>query len=400
MSCRPSFGLVAGLLGLACSPVLACAKPSDLVLRIARIGPERFHVEYSFEHPILAMDFGAPVAEYRATAWKVMSPDLLLAQENGSERLVHREGSSFSRAEIEISAYSAYPSDRYVPMARFSDGGVALFLGFLVGDVAASDTFEIRKIHVQAASLEGETAVAPRILQADRRAFAYFGAQKPLDVGYARLIADPAAPSWLVPTLQAVLRATTRIYAERLGLWPREAPLVLLAARDLDSLESYSVKGGAVAGQLVFTLRGKELVSGSHEVRRTLERLIAHELAHLWQEVVPAPGGEGNDPWIYEGGAEAMAVAALVEGGLWSRASADSFASAAENDCRDALGDESLATAVASGRWDVVYPCGFRAYAESGKDPFAVWRRMTEQSSAQRRPYTQELFDAIVARRE
>lgn len=387
MPCRTRATAALGALWLAASAAAAAAAPAPLpvTIQITRVAPDTFRVEYDFAEPVQALDFGPPIEQYRATAWRALSPSLVLHTGGDAERLVHRDGKPFRRALLSVAVHSAFPPDHYVPAARFSDGAVALYLGHLgYGATAIGGTAELSP------KWRGGSALLPA--DGVRQAFAYFGDQKPHEAGRAHLLLDPATPAWLDSTFRAVVSATTGIYDKELGFSP-PAPLVLIAAGDLESIDGYSVKGGAVGSQIALTVRGRQLREPSSAAREVFEKLVAHELAHLWQQSVRGAGGTPHDAWIFEGGAEALAVAALESAGLWSAERVARFAEKSRASCREQLGEGTVEQALAAGRWDAAYSCGFVRFADSGADAFAIWRNLFRLAPERQTGYTQALFD-------
>ena len=224
----------------------------------------------------------------------------------------------------------------------------------------------------------------------------YFGTREPVVAGRVRLLLDPATPAWLHDTFVRVTQSVTPLFSARFGFDLPVAPLVLIGADGLDRYEGYSVKGGAVGGQLVMLLRGRTLKQETEEVRAMLERLTAHELAHLWQLHSLPTGFNKGEPWIHEGGAEAMAVYALGESGLWSPAEVAAFAEGAAERCHALSGNSTLAEATRRGNWEAVYSCGFGLYWSAKADPISVWASLAEEAHRSDSVYTQATLDRVL----
>lgn len=397
-------GMNAAAGALPCGPAAASAESTgDRATIEARIGVTRlsaatWRIEYQFSRPVIGIDYGQPVDGYRANSWMVVTPGLTLSHHEGAERLLS-DGEPFNRATLEVRLYSAFPPDNYVPAARFSDGGVALFLGFLGGDALTEDGAVELNERYAARGREGEVVLVPAAAGRGEQVFAYFGPRRPIDAGITRLILDPAAPEWLVDLFRRTISEVSPVYETRLQRRLDEAPLVLIAAGEIDSIDGYSTKGGAINGQIMMTLRGRALADETEELRRMMARLMAHELAHLWQKGDAEKRFNDRQPWIHEGGAEALAVEALAASGRWSAAQAEADMRRAEQRCADERGGKSLETAIDGGRWGAVYPCGQAIFAAHRRDLFDIWAAMIRLAASRDTVYSQQLLDEVLADR-
>jgi hypothetical protein len=392
--------LLAALLLAGTAPPAASSSGAPVrgKVTVRRISPAAWSVDFALDRPVVGIDFGPPIERYRTAAWKVLTAGLALAEKDGTERLAS-DGRPFDRARLEVGLYSAFPPDHYVPSARFSDGGAALFLGYFDGEAMTAGGKADLSLGFEVRGRAGETALAPAGARRGEPVFAYFGPRPPFDAGRARLVVDPGAPAWLVAGIRDVVSKVTPIYEDRLGRRLDEAPLVLVAAGEIDSIDGYSNKGGAINGQILLTLRGRALAAESAALRSAIEKLLAHELAHLWQEGgSPTPFSDG-EPWIHEGGAEALGVEGLAAAGLWSREDAATAGTAAARDCADRLGGADLEEVVAGGGWEAVYSCGHALFAPHGAEVFAVWAALIRAASERQAPYSRALLDEILAER-
>jgi hypothetical protein len=115
--------------------------------------------------------------------------------------------------------------------------------------------------------------------------------------------------------------------------------------------------------------------------------LIAHELAHVWQNNVSRGGIGGNEAWVHEGGAEAIALAGLRGTGLFSEAEADAYAAKLIQEC------EALHGTVANNRG--FYACGFKRFADYHLDIFELWKAMMETTDSTGSVYSSTMIEAI-----
>jgi hypothetical protein len=324
------------------------------------------------------------------------SPKVRLLAENGSEKLLS-EGQPFRQLSIVVKRHSAFPSDQYVPFANYSDGGASLYLGHFAGDVITDEGLEEFPIRFQVKPLAGERAVLPGLAEEGRDLYAYFGPAEAIEKPFARMIIDPAMPDWLGAVFDRTLVEITAEYSKRLGVEIKDKPLIMIAAGELDSVEGFTVKGGALNGQIIqLTLRGKQLHTEDTKVAYTMQRLMAHELAHIWQQLLDQGDLPIEDPWIHEGSAEAMALLALNDTGLWPSERLELYRDSYAKQCVENLAGVTVAEAVAGGNFNVVYPCGFGIFDSYQQDVFGIWKQMTEAVIKRRTSYSQSLLDELM----
>lgn len=361
-------------------------------ITVTHITSENWIVDYRFNKPIEAMIVGPKVVKYRQTSWQVLTPDIALIESGDGEKLISKTG-TFSSLKIKISHYSDFAMDDYAPSAKFSDGGVALYTEFLFGDVVAAGLS-----HKLNPSLEFKTKLNEHIIthakiNDGRGVYTYFGPQKMKRSGDVDLIVDPNMPKWLEDSFNKVVPLVSKIYSQRLNRTLTSPPQVMLSAGDIDSIDSFSVKGGAKNNQLVMIYKGKDLLEPSAEKQHMLERLIAHEMAHLWQQDVKNGGMSAEEPWIHEGGAEALAVAALVEAKLWKKDYSEKYSRYYIKRCRDILGKQTLKAKIEQGNWDAVYACGFKYFAQSDADLFQLWSYLIESADHSGKHFSSEMLE-------
>jgi hypothetical protein len=360
---------------------------------ITRVAPERWRVNYTFDVPVSGITYGPPAAGFREQAWRVDAPGTDLVLREGREALIASD-SARGRFSILVDRYTRYAPDHYAPFIPFSDGGAAIYLGFFAGDALVEQTYRPVDFRFHFVGLPAEQVVPPGKQRTD--AYAYFGPQAPRISDHARLVLDPDTPEWLLNTLVQVTEATTRIFSDRLGGSLPVVPLVLVGAGDLDSVDGFSVKGGVVGDQMVMLLRGRSLRESSYQVRSMFERLTAHELAHLWQ-LHSLPGAfNREEPWLHEGAAEAIAVHALGESGIWEATAMRHFADNAAKRCQTALGGASLREVAGRGDWEAVYACGFGLFWSAAADPLSVWSRLVSAVTHEGDSYSQATLERIL----
>jgi hypothetical protein len=356
--------------------------PLDATLRLTHVAADTWRAEYRFAEPVLAVDLAAAAGGYRASAWRLDDPHLTLAAADGRET-IDGHGKSFSTLALTVTRWALPIAKSYIPFDRFSDGGTVMFLGYFDGTAQQPAGRRKLRLTVRLAGLPGETVIAPEPTRASGLAYAYFGPAVAVGAGRARLIVDPLTPPELARVLTSTITTLSQYYEGALHRKLGYVPLVMLSIADTTQ-DGVSSKGGAIGTQIVLRLAGRGLLQPSAALNNRLTWLVAHELAHLWQ-LSAAHGGIGEgDEWIHEGGAEALALAALERSGLLAPAQAQAFASGLLEECSALHGNIEAVRGM--------YACGYQRHVNSGIDVFALWRALIEQSEARDEVYSSAMF--------
>lgn len=359
-------------------------------LNVAHIAADRWRVDYALAEPVDALELEPNAGDYRTRAWHVSTEGVALYTQAPAAAVIKADaGKRFSNFSVEVSMYLPYAEGGYTPFERFSDGGAAMYLGFFSGKARQGDAVRPLKLTVHAVGLAGETVLVPSGATPGALSYAYFGTAKPVAYTNARLIADPRTPPWLLDMLRETTEKVTDVYARALARKPASVPLVMIALGDMQR-PGVSAKGGVVGNAVVYRWEGQQLFEERPPVRRAMSKLVAHELAHVWQNAVARGGiGEEAPPWVHEGGAEALAVAALQQSGLYTDADAAEVRSKLLAEC------EHLNGSVESYRG--YYACGFARFTRLAPDVLALWREMMKTTEATGATYSPEMVDRTAA---
>ena len=143
-------------------------------------------------------------------------------------------------------------------------------------------------------------------------------------------------------------------------------------------------------GQVSYRLEGKQLNTDHPKLREYVTLNVAHEMAHTWQMAVDRGGIRGDQvSWIHEGGAEAMALDALLQTSMWSEESVKNYRAKQAATC-EKLGD-TVDT------YDGIYACGLVRFDRLGVGIVPLWRSMMQATEASGDPYSQQMIDTIVS---
>lgn len=380
-----------GLLLLPALGVAAEPAPLHAQLVLRHVAADTWEADYRFDEPVSALTFDGAGVPFRAEAWRPLDKGVTL-QAGGDSDTLRAAGQPRRDWRIAISLFKPWSHQNYVPMDRQTDGGTALYLGFFAGRAQQGDTVRDVALGVELLGLKGETTLLPARAQTDPGLYVYFGPQTPSPNGAIRTVLDPATPEWIRAAMSDTAARVAAVYARAFERAPAEPLTVIVGAAGLDE-PGYSIKGGALPGQLVFTLAGQDLRQDTPAGRARLQKMVAHELAHVWQGLVARGGiGEG-EAWVHEGGAEALALRALGEAGVWTPEQVAVEAADLRQQCAAAEAKRQ-AQPDAPADWREAYTCGFRRFTDNDRDVFATWRALMARTEASGAPYSAALFTA------
>lgn len=379
------------LLLLICLPIVALAQepaPVKGTLTLTQVSKDAWRADYRLDEKVDAIEFGPAVVQFRQTAWTIATPGLVLAANEGKESVRGTEA-PFDALRIDVALYEPWAHDAYVPMDRHSDGGTAIYLGHFMGGVRQGGILRNMLLHIELKGLPGETVFLPDEANRDLGVYGYFGPQKIVANGRVHALIDPATPVWIREALADTAEKVATVYATKLGR-PAPATLALIVGAAGLGKEGYSIKGGALPGQIVYKLEGRELLVDTPQARQRVQQLAAHELAHVWQGLVTKGGIGDTQPWVHEGGAEALSAQALLQSGLWTPEELVRYSAGMQKECREAqarhAADPSLPVA-----WREHYTCGYDRYQALGLDIFSLWKAMMARTESSGEPYSEAM---------
>jgi len=379
---RRLVGLFAAFLMLCIAPTLHAEEGPGLAVavEVRHVAKDLWRVDYRFAQAVTAVRLKS-IGEFRRQEWKVLTPGLGMT--SGPEfDVIASKGRPFKAASVQIRTFN-----------RFGDGGTAVYLGHLQGDAEqggkALSMHTAFKLH----GLGQENVIAPpdnRMEPGAARGYAYFGPAQAVPAGTAKVLIDPRTPQWLRETILDVGARTSEYYEKAYQRKLKDELLIMVSVANFES-PGFSMKGGAIMGQgqVSYRLEGKQLMTDHPKLREYAALNVAHEMAHIWQMAVARGGVDGQDPWIHEGGAEAMALDALVQTGVSSEESARAYRAKQAATC------EKLNNAVDT--YDGIYACGLMRFDKLGVGIVPLWRSMMLATEAKGDAYSQQMIDTIVS---
>ena len=364
-------------------------KPLVASLHLTHLSADIWRADYELAEPVENIHFDQ-VGPYRTRAWRVLTPGLKL-ETGGKLEQITAGGKRFSSVSVEASLYLPYELGNYTPFDRFSDGGTDIYVGFFAGDAQQGNQARPLQLRVQLTGLPNEHVVPTDAKNPAEPDYAYFGPATPVPFGAAKVILDPQIPAWLIPVIEDTTAKVTSYFDQA---WHRKLPEtpLLLISRDAVATKGLSVKGGTFKNKIVYRLGGEALLREGHpEVRRHIVELVAHELVHIWQRNVIRGGFGGDESWVHEGGAEAVAVAVLEKTGLFSKEEADAYSAKLLAECDQLKGSVDT--------YRGYYACGFKRFRDYHTDIFALWKSMMEMTESSGEVYSSRMIDTILGRR-
>ncbi|MEX0644610.1 MAG: hypothetical protein WD076_04825 [Parvularculaceae bacterium] len=394
-------GLAAAAFALVAGAVASPAAAPAIDVTLAALPDGKWRVDYALARPARRLDLGPALGGFRARDWRIETAGLALVSEDGRDVLVPRgKRATFDRASLTVSARPSGFEKQYEAIRVFA-GGAVLYTGHFwpyTERARADASFTIIPRPGGRVYAFGDARGEFRDWQAPtgHPAFVYVG---PLEAAGTAIV-DPTAPAWAVEDVVSLAPRLVEYYARAFGRELASAP-DLFVLTDGDSAPGrLRFDGDALPGQIEIALSGGAWASPDRGARTLLARATAHEAAHLWQTAA-RPARNDVPDWIHEGGADALALEALVAiGAEPAEALAGGF-DAARASCAAALDGRSLAAAEKHGSWRASYACGaalsiIAARAVDATGTVADFWRVFISRAAANGGYDEALFLALI----
>lgn len=388
------------LAGLFATFLMFCVAPAPhageqpglaVAVEVRHVAKDLWRVDYRFAQAVTAVRLKS-IGEFRKQEWKVLTPGL--AMQSGSDfDVIASKGKPFKAASVQIKTFDGWSPKEYVSFNRFGDGATTVYLGHLQGDVGLGRKTLAMHTDFKLFGLAQENVIAPpenRLEPGAARGYAYFGPAQAVPAGAAKVLIDPQTPQWLRETILDVGAKTSEYYEKAYQRKLKDELLIMVSVANFES-PGFSMKGGAIMGQgqVSYRLEGRQLMTDHPKLREYAALNVAHEMAHIWQMAVARGGVDGQDPWIHEGGAEAMALDALIQTGISSQESVQAYRAKQAATC------EKLNNTVDT--YDGIYACGLMRFDKLGVGIVPLWRAMMLASEAKGDAYSRQMIDTIVS---
>lgn len=319
---------------------------------------------YHAPRPIAELHFVRAGAEFRAASWPSRTAGYAYSSDG-----VLMGSPAATTVDVQLTVVSSVSARAWPPVLEFSDGGIAVFGGYLVARDGSGRDFQ-------------------GVASED---YLYRGPLQPQVVGNLRVHLDPTLPLWMAEVAARRLPEVMAYYAAGTGLAPPAVVQVMITFNASGELE---LNGATTPGSLVVAVTGADWQQGNPWQVERFVRFLAHEVAHLWNAGI-ARFDPDAPAWLHEGAAEAFADRALRELGLVDEARFLELDAAAQARC-------------ASGGARADYDCGnvHATAAERGAlvtgdtDLFGLWGELLRTSIAAGRRYDAADWCALLARHD
>lgn len=371
-------------------------------------------VRYDVDEPVEGLLFQRQRNQFRSRTWTGMNGGAMVASQRGVEVIAGRE--PLRTFEFLVRPYFGETQKDYEFFVRYSDGGTIVYTGHLsaipvncAGDCRVNSpegigTYKITYEFIPRAGehvlIDGAPSTGP--LHWDEEGlgrFVYFGRQLPVTrAGYSYL-GDSNSPDWVVAEIDRLTLPLMQYYGNRTGYQLGRLPLIFLS---FDPYSGWGARGGVLPGQVQLSIGGSEWRSKSNEHTDRFRRLLAHELAHLWNGDLFQNAGEDGQSWMHEGGAEAFALRALRDGGHMTESRYRSLHTEAINECTSGLSGSALVESDAFRRFQNYYTCGTainllaeRMTAGRQSSLFSLWGEIFRRTAGSNRYSSHVFFRAV-----
>lgn len=393
--------------------VLHLRPPSERIgITITQIDAARMRIAWQSPRRRDALMFEALADEYRARHWQIETPGFEITYVDDAARLARIDGRQFTKAEIIVTADGARLAKEYQPVAAYGAGGALVYTGHFHplnedgSRVDASFNFVAAKGAEVVAFGSRAKALANWNSPLNHPAFIYFGPLRPIETDQVFALIDPQAPRWIVNEFDHLTPRAFNYFASAFGPQSDAGAAtksnLFLAAQIGNDQGRLSYAGDALPGQFQITLEGAAWQERSARGEDIFRRSTLHEAFHLWQTAAAPPGDDERAGWIHEGGADAVAIDAMLALGFWEIDELAAFGAAARDECANGLNDGSLSSAHARGAFPALYACGYliaEAIARAdGSSATAFWRDFMK-TAATVGGYSERLFFDFVATR-
>ena len=345
----------------------------DLKITLTQSDKLEWRVRYEFKSPQKALFFWRSLGDYRTDSWKPISNEVHIERLNGLDSIWF--DSPRMAAEFLITPYSNNISAEYTPYMTFGDGGFGVFTGQFDVAMAASkqqieqlngniDNWETQPQQKQLTLSSSQKLISNGKLNtgsitydfSDDGRYIYVGDGQIIENDYYIGVIDSTMPAWVRTQLNIntpiIFNTLSELYQQKI-----DQKIELLYAFKGTQESGYSNKGGILGeNAMVLESSGALFLSESPRIIYQLQRTLAHEAAHLFQNAGALPSST-TSAWIHEGGAEVATLSALNQAKLISSKDVDTDVQKAYKLCANYLKEGTINDSVKNRR-QAHYHCG------------------------------------------
>jgi hypothetical protein len=308
-----------GLLSLtffltACS---AADRPPPIDIHVTlqpQADSEMWLLRYEVSEPVEGLMFVRQRNQFRARTWVGLDGGAMISSGHGAE-MIAAQGSS-NVFEFQVRPYFGETQKDYEFFVRYSDGGALVYTGHMsvypitcggdcrtervVGSSTANTTYTFKPRQGERVLLSDVSSSEPLDWHEEGLGrFVYFGNRAPELRDRYQFLGDPGLPKWIDHELETVVPKVLDMYSQKMALPLAKSPIIFLS---FDSVSLNGSRGGVLPGQVQLSVGGSDWLNPSHEQKDIFSRLVAHELAHLWNGDLYQNSGKVGQSWTHEGG--------------------------------------------------------------------------------------------------
>lgn len=339
---------------------------APLRLELTRLAASQLGATYRAQRPIMALHFEQELGGYRAQRWQPLDSGFRWVTEGEGERIERVNGQSFDRLSFTIPIdYRPLPKG-YAPFSPFSDGSALIHSGQFhacltapceePGPLPISIEAQGQTVGINGRRLREQGQFVSR----DAGTNIFVGWLEPITADGFVAVVDPGLPGEIRRHLDRSLPQAMDSFSAVHGPLTFTPELYVSIDETPEAEGRISTQGGTLPNQVFMHFDGEDasegLAAGSPF---WLDWFFAHEAAHLFQQdKTNGRSGSDQEPWLHEGGADAMAALALVARSEAEQDYARGREQEAETACARGLALYPLSRASAEGDFDLHYQCG------------------------------------------
>lgn len=319
-----------------------------------------WRLDYEFDAPIRAFLFKPFGANYREDHWTLVDGEHVEWDEmQGLEMVVAKDGGAFTTLSFTFDRFELEAG--YPLFEELSDQSIAVHSGNLNGYLMEESDDEWRPVarfvpefhlrarygeHVIAGAEMGDDELVVQESPRSSGSYFYFGTLPLVDHDGLTFLVDPAIPTGTAAMAVDAATRAHRHFKAKLGDLPF-APSILMKHVDSDD---NSAGGSAAWGQFLVKIYGNS--DPDETEKEIILNAVVHEMSHFWNAL--AFQGNEDTPifadipeseyasWIWEGGAQALTLDAMLELGLVSAERHATKRGELLDLCMDVLGDKRV----------------------------------------------------------
>jgi len=281
-------------------------------------------VTLHFSEPVRALDFSATPYAFVSQDWHLLQKEASL---NHSSLAIDLQEPQKQLTFEVTRASDDFIRGFYTPFLKFSDGGLAVFVGHYIpkriqtqagwlssGEIGISLTIKAQdKTNILFSGQRD--VIGYQMISGEGRQYAYIGTATPEDSGTYSVVFDPKLPEWIRAAYSQDGAKIFQQYESNIRARLPFKPLFLVSFNDEDVAPRFD--GGAIGRQVAINFVGEGWMESAQTSKLSILRLWAHEVAHLWNSQLWRAEGQGA-VWLTEGSANFLARAILLELGYIS----------------------------------------------------------------------------------